>query len=64
MRAFPWLTFWDLICSHMLLEKIKYDFEFMSKKIVPKYGIIIKYWGKYKEERKEGKKKKNDYTGN
>ena len=48
----------------MLLEKIKYDFEFMSKKIVPKYGIIIKYWGKYKEERKEGKKKKNDYTGN
>ena len=26
--------------------------------------VIIKYLGKYKEERKEGKKKKNDYTGN
>lgn len=26
--------------------------------------VIIKYLEKYKEERKEGKKKKNDYTGN
>lgn len=48
----------------MILEKIKYDFEFVTKKIVHNYGIIIKYSGKYKEERKEVKKKKTDYTGN
>ena len=55
MRAFPWLTFWDLIfffcfcffdmwdliCSHMLLEKIKYDFEFMSFLYISMVSILL-----------------------